>query len=632
MQKLLSILLLALMVACNNEPKKTESEATAMRTAVVVASPDPSTPTVDSTIVTIGDSAVVTVVRTTYKDVTDTIYYKYKRPETSYTQYKKALNTPVPNNRPPIANAGIDQTIILPVNSTILPGTGSDPDNDPITYLWSNGETKATLTVNNLTEGTYTYTLRVTDSKGNFATDNVIVTVKPAVVTPPPTGTPVPLSFSQLTTDYSRPGAGFEYWYNDFQVSSGAAAQDRYIRFNWAALNPSKGNYNWSNFDQQINIAIDAKQKFSFGMMTQYSGGGGSVGIANYGGANSSYPQWLHNEMMTESVKPISSGGDWVPNYNSNSYLTAYETFCKALYQHLSTTTYKNVLYKNAINSIDIRGYGNFGEWHNWPYGKGSPSTPTVATFKRIIDAHKNGFPDIRLSAMISGVSANDAWSDVTPEVAYYLLTASNQAGEFGIRRDNWGATEAWYNQDVWENNPKSYNGVALKTLIMEKYKKAPITGEPCCNSGYAALPAQALKYHLVSVGNANYGNKPSTSVAASASKNMGYRLSISSGSYIPGSGTISITLNWNSNGTTPVYEDFDCVYELRQGSTVVKSFMSSFKPKLLLGTKAVTDNFTGLPSGTYDLYLVIKNPNGYRQLPLSNQNWKGLLKAGIVL
>lgn len=422
-------------------------------------------------------------------------------------------------------------------------------------------------------------------------------------------------TFSQLTTDYSRPQAGAEYWYDTWQVSiPNISGSDRYTRFNWAGLNPTQGQYNWTVFNTNINKAIDAKQGFSFGLMTQYSGGQGSVGIANFSGAYSSYPQWLHTQMMAESVKPLSSGGDWVPNYNSPSYLTALETFYKALYNHINTTTYKGVLYKNAINSIDIRGYGNFGEWHNWPYGATAPSTPSVATLKKIVDIHKTSLPDIRLSALSDGVNGgSNGWSAANAEVGYYLLTQSNAAGPFGIRRDSWGATEAWYNQNLWENNPGVFNGVQLKTLIMDKWKTAPITGEPCCNSGYAQLPAQVTKYHVNSFGNGNYGSVTNSNVV-NASKLAGPRITLIGGTTTTSAGTVVVTLNWSNIGTTPVYTNWNAILKLRGGNTIVQEIVSSFDLKLFLpGTKITTDTITGIPAGIYTIDLEIQDATGYR-------------------
>lgn len=93
-------------------------------------------------------------------------------------------------NQPPAANAGNDIILTLPKNSIALNGGGSDPDGKIISYAWSKIKSPlnytlknlnaATAMVSNLVQGTYTFTLTVTDNNGTSATDSVIVTVKPA--------------------------------------------------------------------------------------------------------------------------------------------------------------------------------------------------------------------------------------------------------------------------------------------------------------------------------------------------------------------------------------------------------------------------------------------------------------------
>ena len=92
-------------------------------------------------------------------------------------------------NRPPVAHAGADHTVIRPSNITDLNGSGStDPDNNIISYLWSKiaGPTSYTITnaglaqtrATNLELGVYRFELKVTDTEGFFSKDTVEVTVK----------------------------------------------------------------------------------------------------------------------------------------------------------------------------------------------------------------------------------------------------------------------------------------------------------------------------------------------------------------------------------------------------------------------------------------------------------------------
>ncbi len=94
---------------------------------------------------------------------------------------------PVPNQAP-VARAGDEIVIMLPVNYTTLNGnTSTDPDGVIVSYAWSrvSGPTGYTFTsagsiatgLNNLVQGAYVFRLTVTDNNGVIATDNVTVTV-----------------------------------------------------------------------------------------------------------------------------------------------------------------------------------------------------------------------------------------------------------------------------------------------------------------------------------------------------------------------------------------------------------------------------------------------------------------------
>ncbi|GIL23255.1 MAG: hypothetical protein BroJett042_17680 [Bacteroidota bacterium] len=99
-------------------------------------------------------------------------------------------------NKAPFANAGPDRTITLPVNSVVLTGTANDLDGTIASYSWSklSGPT-ATLTnqntnvvtISDMIAGSYLIRLTVTDNLGATASDNVAITVNPAVVNQSPT-------------------------------------------------------------------------------------------------------------------------------------------------------------------------------------------------------------------------------------------------------------------------------------------------------------------------------------------------------------------------------------------------------------------------------------------------------------
>ncbi len=98
----------------------------------------------------------------------------------------------LPTNRPPVANAGPDQTVpcTTPAGTSVtLNGSGStDPDSDSLTFTWLDaaGQELGNTAIVNLTLplGIHTLTLVASDGKGGVSQDQVVVRV---VDTTPPT-------------------------------------------------------------------------------------------------------------------------------------------------------------------------------------------------------------------------------------------------------------------------------------------------------------------------------------------------------------------------------------------------------------------------------------------------------------
>jgi hypothetical protein len=97
-------------------------------------------------------------------------------------------------NQAPVANAGTDQIITLPVNSVTLNGSGTDSDGNITSYRWTKtsgpasftivSPNSATTLVSGLAEGVYTFELTVTDNRGATGKATVKVTVNPAAPAP----------------------------------------------------------------------------------------------------------------------------------------------------------------------------------------------------------------------------------------------------------------------------------------------------------------------------------------------------------------------------------------------------------------------------------------------------------------
>lgn len=122
------------------------------------------------------------------------------------------------NNKAPVADAGPEKELTLPVDHTTLDGSKSSDDQKITTYLWQ--QTKgpnevhienadaAVATVTGLEQGTYVFTLTVTDERKLQSSDAVTVIVREEVDQPPVArvlpSAPVSLPVSTVSLDGSH--------------------------------------------------------------------------------------------------------------------------------------------------------------------------------------------------------------------------------------------------------------------------------------------------------------------------------------------------------------------------------------------------------------------------------------------
>lgn len=451
----------------------------------------------------------------------------------------------------------------------------------------------------------------------------------------------VQILFNQIpfsNPDLVAPGRGAEQWHDRTDVNiplEGAAItpNDVYYRRAWNDFEgATEGSYKFDWIRARVTEAIAKKQTFHFGIMSVYTGIDANTGGVYYSNGWSAFPQYLYAGMQRETVKSWLSGTTTkyhIPNWNSAYYHARCLALCQAVNNWIQTTIINSVPVKNVVGIIDIRLYGNWGEWHSagivddvsqYPAG----TFPTVASLKKIVDAHLLGFPNNPLVAMIAGYDANWLNNTKNPvEIAYYLLTARNNWGLIGWRRDQWGATDN-YLKDYLENNNRSFNGVVFKDLIMERWKTAPITGEPpAWNPGdYFDLERQIRLYRATSFGNGNYGVTPTTIIkerVRAASKACGYRFVVHKADVTAVGNVLTIAMDWENVGIGNCWQDWNIVFEIGSWAAVSSHKLKFFQPGAI---KTVTDIFTiALPAGSYPLKFSIRDPNGYRvNLPLAIQ------------
>jgi gliding motility-associated-like protein len=128
---------------------------------------------------------------------------------TAFADARLTVNPPA-ENQAPVADAGANQTITLPTNSTVINGTGSDSDGTIASYQWTKvsgpsvtmtNTTTAVLSLADMVEGTYVFRLTVTDNGGLTGQDDVSVHVIPASVNATPTANAGPDKILTLPTN-----------------------------------------------------------------------------------------------------------------------------------------------------------------------------------------------------------------------------------------------------------------------------------------------------------------------------------------------------------------------------------------------------------------------------------------------
>lgn len=468
------------------------------------------------------------------------------------------------------------------------------------------------------------------------------------------TYTPIPYSDPEIVS----PGRGCEQWHdrNDVNIPVQGAPilpSDRYVRsgFVWSRFETSQGVYNWAYFDGIMNQCIANRQRLSIGIMTVYTDIPSDQGGLTYDGGVSAYPLYLHQMMQNETVKDwkVTAGGrsTWIPNWNSPSYHARLLALNQALNAHIIQAGYQK-----AVGVIDIRGYGNWGEWHSAFYDGFTVSMypsgtfPTYDSLKKIVDAHINGFPTFPLVCMIAAFDCQRLQNTWNPkEIAYYCMTAKNQWGNIGWRADQYGATDGYIAMYL-QNNTTVVNGVAMNTLIMPRYQSAAITGEPGgWNPGndFAQLEPQVQLRHTMSFGNGNLGtNTPNSAIQANvraASKRCGYRFEVRKVDSNFNNGVLTINTDWVNTGIGNLIYNYDIVFELLNSSNqVVWSLISTHKLKFFQPTGNVLtvkdSSLINLPQGTYKLQFQVKDRLGFTKnilLAIQGGSSAGVYQAGTV-
>ncbi|MGH3545588.1 MAG: DUF4832 domain-containing protein, partial [Mycobacteriales bacterium] len=418
----------------------------------------------------------------------------------------------------------------------------------------------------------------------------------------PPTGPPAagggsftPTAIPLTAPEIPNPIRGQYQWISNPPDPADWPAPDLYYRdeIQWGKqVEPTRGQYDFSVFDQGLAAAQAKGGMFSFRVMAACPGCG---------------------DNLTPSYVGKQSGGQ--PDWNSETFLSGYADLMKALGAKYDKDP--------RLSTVDVGGYGSWGEYHIYELG-GDTITPENS--KRLVQSVIDAFPSKYIMMLTPG-----------PE---YLKDAIALSPKVGIRVDCVGSD--------------GMKGSKIDDVpeALERWKTAPWVGEWCGDAEYTLGLEQVRQYHITSLSSANFP-EPYASMSAdqqaafaSANKESGYRFVLNSlniPASITAGSTVPVSSQWSNVGVGPAYLPWNTMIELRNPSTgaIAYAGQSSLDLKAFLPTgdaaATVNDNLAvpaTVPTGTYDVYVRVVSPEGYLQplnLAIDGRSQDGGYRLGSV-
>ena len=435
-----------------------------------------------------------------------------------------------------------------------------------------------------------------------------------------------PNSIALSATEILNPGRGFFRW-NSEEVAPYPSI-DRYQRYKWSDIETSKGVYDFTVLESEAQKAendVDGRGKFSFGVRCMV------------GGDDKSYPTYLDG-LMTAWYSEAKLC--WVPDWNDPDFLERVDSLMANLGRKFNKDP--------RIGFIEIRTYGNWGEWHMSGFETAPPIRPasildiTTTTAQRMIDAHTKAFPNKQIIMM------SDHNIGFT-----YALSKTGLDYPIGWRRDSW-CYDPTFSQIKSRSSWTTGGGsTRWKTapVILEGYRGERMNSK----SGYQ----EVIDYHGSAIGNGNFiaawnlttqGFKDTMLLCA---KTSGYRFVIRSvlhpTTIYPGQ-SVSFTTKWSNVGVATLYENRQVIFRISNIATgaVIWQGISSlnlrgFLPTIVVATQVdtpqtVNDTFLipgGLTQGTYNLDVIVSDPTAYYtplNLAITGRKTDGAYSLGTII
>lgn len=367
---------------------------------------------------------------------------------TGYDTVQVTVINPFPNQLP-VAEAGNNVTITLPVNSVNLNGAASsDPDGTIVSYLWSQASGPAPALIvtpgnvtsgfQNLVTGSYQFVLRVTDDSAAIDTDTIAVTVQPA---PPLISKFIKVNLFGGTNPYNQGG------WNNWNVTG--------------TTNISSSNFNYSDGAASTVNAVLSQSDAVVDNGTSYGGTMCPPEVLRYttystattrtvtiGGLNNAFLYDL--ELYASRYSNPNNTTVFVVNGISQSVLTYNNKTSKAVFTNLTPVAGKLVININRPNSytymnglILTERSGGTPPTNQLPISNaGADQAIVLPTSSVTLNGSGSSDPDGSISSylwakvggpsqfnIVNAISAGTVVNNLTPGVYLFELTVTDNGG-----------------------------------------------------------------------------------------------------------------------------------------------------------------------------------------------------------
>ncbi|MCI0158813.1 DUF4832 domain-containing protein [Leifsonia shinshuensis] len=453
---------------------------------------------------------------------------------------------------------------------------------------------------------------------------------------------------TEISDTITNPGMGWVFIDNAIPGHNDEGRTGTYPDFSnvavlsdWAELEPSPGVYNWSMVDNAISYWAAQGKRIHLRISTDtmviypYNYAKGAPGWLSSAPYNVGLQTRCDDATLTPPacLQPNGSAGFTytVADYENPNYMTRLHSFMQAFGAHYDSNP--------AIDTVDLRGYGEWGEWHSGH--DFSSIAARESTLQQIVHEWSTAFPDKVLN-LSDSYEYRDGPNGVQPPTANassYSQFLQWSAFDYALNN----TPNVTFRRDGVAGGLHEYDAAGLQDAFRSP-RRLPTTLE--FYDGYPLPPGfpytlstrldEAFRFHpnyLTVMGwdgdggaRAFADNEPA--IIARANNNLGYRFVLTKASYprsVMAGSTLELRQDWVNRAVGRAWKQYPLKVYLTDsaGTTVWSGTDSAFDQRDFVrgSSYPVSSRFTlpsTVPAGSYQLRIAMVDAAGNPAITLA--------------